>query len=220
VEPLQHFLAYPLRDIPIVAAVLIIAFTIHEFAHAYTAYLLGDPTAKREGRVTLNPVQHIDPLGALLIFVAGFGWARPVPVNRFHFQNPRLAGVLVSFMGPASNFLLAFLGNIILYILIATGIGAGLPWFVLSFFNYFVWLNLVLFIFNLIPLPPLDGYRIIEDLVSPSVRAKMTQYEQYSILVFLVFLVTPLDQYTISPLINSAVPSIMRGFQTIVSVFS
>ncbi|WP_018661273.1 site-2 protease family protein [Heyndrickxia acidiproducens] len=219
-EQIQNFLAYPLRDIPIVAAVLIIAFTVHEFAHAYTAYLFGDSTAQRQGRLTLNPVQHIDPLGAILIFVAGIGWARPVPVNRYHFKNPRLAGVLVSLMGPTSNFLLAFIGTIIMNILVVTGLGASLPWFVLTFFNYFVWLNLVLFIFNLIPLPPLDGYRIIEDVVSPSVRAKMTQYEQYSILVFLVILVTPLDQYTISPLINSAVPSIMRSFQTIVTVFS
>jgi len=220
VESLQRFLAYPLMDIPIVAAVLIIAFTVHEFAHAYTAYIFGDHTAKKEGRLTLNPAQHIDPFGAILILVAGFGWARPVPVNRYHFKNPRLAGVLVSLMGPVSNFLLAFIGYIVMYILVTTGFGASLPWFISKFFSYFISLNLVLFVFNLLPLPPLDGYRIIEDLVTPSFRAKMTHYEQYSILVFLIILVTPVDQYTISPLMSIVIPFITESFHTIVSIFS
>ncbi len=83
----ERFLKFPLEQVPLVAAVLFIAFTVHEFAHAYTAYKFGDHTAKDQGRLTLNPMQHLDPLGTLLIFIAGFGWARPVPVNRFHLRS-------------------------------------------------------------------------------------------------------------------------------------
>ena len=98
---MEHFLRFQLQEIPLVAAVLLIAFTVHEFAHAYTAYKFGDTTAKDQGRLTLNPMQHLDPIGTLLIFIAGFGWARPVPVNRYRFKNPRLGGIIVSLNGPA-----------------------------------------------------------------------------------------------------------------------
>jgi len=92
----SQFLAYPLAKIPYVALTLIIAFSVHEFAHAFAAWKFGDETAKKQGRLTLNPMKHLDPIGTILIFIAGFGWARPVPVNRFFFKNPRLAGVTVS----------------------------------------------------------------------------------------------------------------------------
>ncbi|HEY4553881.1 MAG TPA: site-2 protease family protein, partial [Bacillaceae bacterium] len=107
---MERILRFSLEEIPLVAAVLLIAFTVHEFAHAYTAYKFGDNTAKDQGRLTLNPMQHLDPLGTLLIFLVGFGWARPVPVNRYHFKNPRLAGIVVSLMGPLSNLALAIIG--------------------------------------------------------------------------------------------------------------
>lgn len=85
--PLNQFLVYPLELIPYVAITLVVAFTMHELAHAYVAYRFGDPTAKNQGRLTLNPLKHLDIFGTILIFVAGFGWARPVPVNRYHFKN-------------------------------------------------------------------------------------------------------------------------------------
>jgi Zn-dependent protease len=211
-------LAYTLSELPFVALTLIIAFTVHEFAHAYTAYKFGDQTAKKQGRLTLNPIQHLDPFGTLLIFFAGIGWARPVPVNRYHFKNPRAAGILVSIMGPISNFLLAFIGFGILFYLVFSGAAANWP-NVTKFFNYFVSLNLMLFAFNLVPLPPLDGYRIIEDLVSPNLRAKLTGWEQYSILVFLVLMVTPLSNYTISPYINWVSHWATNSFNSIFSMF-
>lgn len=204
----MDFLAYPLREIPFVAITLMIAFTIHEFAHAYVAYKFGDETAKRQGRLTLNPIQHLDPIGTLLILIAGFGWARPVPVNRFFFKNPRLAGILVSVAGPISNLLLASLGFFIWYALLGTGVAAQLPDYVADFFNVFINLNLVLFVFNLIPLPPLDGYRIIEDLVPNQTRAKMTQYEVYGSVIFLILVLTPLDQYTIQPIFQTIIPAV------------
>ncbi|MDV7765401.1 site-2 protease family protein [Peribacillus simplex] len=205
-DQIERFLAYRLEDLPYVIVSLLIAFTVHEFSHAYVAYKFGDPTAKNEGRVTLNPISHLDPIGTLLILIAGFGWARPVPVNRFHFKNPKLAGVLVSFAGPFSNLLVAILGYLIFYGLLAAGVGPDLPFFIQPFFEMLINLNILLFVFNLIPLPPLDGYRIVQDLVSADLRAKMTQYEQYGSLIFLILIITPLSRYTISPILNNVVP--------------
>lgn len=216
---MERFLSFPLEQIPLIAGVLLIAFTVHEFAHAYTAYKLGDPTAKNQGRLTLNPMQHLDPLGTLLIFIAGFGWARPVPVNRYHFKNPRVGGILVSLMGPLSNFVLAIIGTGIMYFLVITGIAASLPQMVMQFFNLFVYLNVLLFIFNLLPLPPLDGYRILEDFMPASVRAKMTQYENYGSFVFLLLVITPLGRYTIYPIINTAVPFFINSLHKVFSMF-
>lgn len=216
---LSGILKYPIEQLPFVVITLLIAFTVHEFAHAYTAYKFGDPTAKDQGRLTLNPIQHLDPFGTILILIAGFGWARPVPVNRRHFKNPRAAGILVSIMGPLSNLLLAFIGYGVFYFLISSGSWTNASSFIMDFLNIFVQLNMMLFVFNLIPLPPLDGYRIVEDLVSPTVRAKMTQFEQYSILVFLIIIVTPLDEYTIFPLMQKVSNFYLSSFQTIFSMF-
>ncbi|MGE8204961.1 site-2 protease family protein [Heyndrickxia sp. NPDC080065] len=218
INTLSSFLRYPIEYLPFVVITLLIAFTVHEFAHAYTAYKFGDNTAKDQGRLTLNPIQHLDPFGTILILIAGFGWARPVPVNRYHFKNPRAAGILVSIMGPLSNLLMAFIGYGIFYFLISSGAWTNSS-FVIDFLKVFIQLNLTLFVFNLFPLPPLDGYRILEDLVSPSVRAKMTQFEQYSILVFLIILVTPLDRYTISPIMEWVRDFCINSFQTIFSMF-
>ncbi|MEH7883284.1 site-2 protease family protein [Bacillus sp. JJ1609] len=194
-----------------------IAFTVHEFAHAWVAYKFGDPTAQKQGRLTLNPIQHLDPLGTILIFIAGFGWARPVPVNRFMFKNPRLAGVLVSVAGPISNLLLVILAFAIWYIYSALGLAAGVPQFFLDFLNIFIGLNAMLFVFNLLPFPPLDGYRIIEDLAPANIRAKLTQYEAYGSVIFLILVITPLDQYTIQPIFHYVIPALLDGIQSLFS---
>lgn len=207
----SSFLAYPLEQIPYVAITLIIAFSVHEFSHAFMAWKFGDDTAKNQGRLTLNPMSHLDPIGTILIFIAGFGWARPVPVNRFYFKKPRLAGISVSFAGPLSNLIMACLGFIIWYGLVATGVSVSLPSAVPDFLDVFIGLNAVLFVFNLLPLPPLDGYRIVEDLMPIDVRAKMTQFEQYGTLVFLILVITPLDRYTIQPIFNTVLPWLVGG---------
>lgn len=208
---LEQFLAFSLREIPYVAITLMIAFTVHEFAHAFVAYKFGDSTAQKQGRLTLNPIQHLDPIGTILIFIAGFGWARPVPVNRFFFKNPRLAGILVSIAGPISNLLMAILGYIVLFALLGMGDVAGLPTFVPEFLNIFISLNLVLFIFNLLPFPPLDGYRIVEDLAPAHIRPKLTQFEAYGSVIFLILVITPLDQYTIQPIFRTVLPFLSDG---------
>lgn len=208
---MEQFLAFSLKDIPYVAITLMIAFTIHEYAHAYVAYRFGDSTAKNQGRLTLNPIRHLDPIGTILIFIAGFGWARPVPVNRFFFKRPRLAGILVSLAGPISNLLLGILGFIIWYGMLGTGLAANLPDYVPEFLDLFIQLNMLLFVFNLLPFPPLDGFRIVEDLVPATIRPKLTGFEQYGALIFLILVITPLDQYTIHPILNTLLPAIVGG---------
>ncbi|WP_099360864.1 site-2 protease family protein [Fredinandcohnia onubensis] len=211
-EQLSGFLAFDLSLIPYVVITLLVAFTVHEFAHAYVAYKFGDDTAKRQGRLTLNPIAHLDPFGTILIFLAGFGWARPVPVNRFHFKRPRLAGILVSVAGPLSNLLVAALALLIYIIFIRVGVFAAIPEAVgegfETFINLFVRLNIVLFIFNLLPFPPLDGYRIIEDLVPARIRPKLTQYESLGIVLFLVLVITPVGDRFLYPLLTNGVYAI------------
>jgi Zn-dependent protease len=204
-DVLQQFLRYPLADLPFIFLVLMIAFTVHEFSHAYFAYRFGDSTAKDLGRVSLNPRVHLDVVGTLLIFLAGFGWAKPVPVNRSRFKYPRLMGVVVSAAGPFSNLLTAFAGMLIIYLFSQfgwyDGMSVGVYKAVTHFLYYLIMINLTLFIFNLIPLPPLDGYRVVEDLSPRRVRARLSQYEHWAIFVFLLLVfVPPLYNVTLKPL--------------------
>lgn len=210
-EFLDRILRVPLDQLPFYLLTLVIAFTLHEFSHAYFANKFGDPTAKLLGRVTLNPAVHFDLLGIILLLIAGFGWARPVPVNRDNFRKPRIMGVIVSAAGPLSNLLLAVLGAAIYAALILYGVVTPFgPQDKLSlaldtFFNLFVVMNFFLFLFNLIPLPPLDGYRILEDIVPRRVLGKLQQFEQWSLLIFLIILIVPgMQQYTIQPLYRAA----------------
>ncbi|KRD95151.1 site-2 protease family protein [Priestia megaterium] len=211
---MEHFLAFALQDLPYVVMTLIVAFTLHEFAHAYVAYLFGDHTAKKQGRLTLSPLAHLDPFGTLLLIIAGFGWAKPVPVNRYFFKKPRLAGILVSIAGPFSNLVLAFIGLLIYYLMNNAAVDNDALY---RFVTLFIQINLTLGVFNLLPFPPLDGYRVIEDLVPSSARAKMTQYESWGIFVFLILVITPLDRIVIWPLLNGAATFVMNIFQQILA---
>ncbi|WP_337032782.1 site-2 protease family protein [Paenibacillus illinoisensis] len=207
---LNSFFRYPIDQLPFFLLTILIAFTVHEFAHAYFANKFGDPTAKLLGRVTLNPAVHFDLFGVLLLVIAGFGWARPVPVNRANFDKPRLMGVIVSFAGPLSNLLLAIVGTIIYASLVGSGALGGIEnerlfTAISMFFSIFNLTNFFLFLFNLIPLPPLDGYRILEDVLPPSISRKLQGVEQWSIFIFLLILITPpLQNATIQPLYELA----------------
>jgi Zn-dependent protease len=209
-------LAYPLTEIPYIIIALMLALTIHEFSHAYVAYLFGDPTAKNEGRLTLNPLAHLDILGTIFIFIAGFGWAKPVPVNRNYFKNPRLASVLTSVAGPFSNLLLAFISLIIWYSLRYIQIEPSTYNIFHHLFVMIIQLNVVLFIFNLLPFPPLEGYRVIEDLVPYRLRLKISQYEYVGIIIFLVLAISPLGEYVFKPLFRVAVPYLIDWMQAVV----
>ncbi len=137
---------------------LIIAITIHEYSHALIAYKLGDPTAKIYGRLSLNPLKHIDPLGLLALFIFRIGWGKPVPIDTYNFKNPKRDEILVSIAGPASNFILAILASLVLNIVSLS----SFPAFLLS---SFIQLNVFLAVFNLLPIWPLDGSKIILNLL-------------------------------------------------------
>lgn len=156
---------------------------IHEFAHAFVAHKLGDDTARLSGRLTLNPFAHVDMLGALMIFLVGFGYAKPVPVNPRNFKNPKGGMALTALAGPISNLIMAFIfmlpycGIGMLY----TG-GSQLAVAVAMFFYYAASVNIGLAVFNLIPIPPLDGSRILNLIIPSKYYFKIMQYERYIIL--------------------------------------
>ncbi|RKZ01862.1 MAG: site-2 protease family protein [Candidatus Hydrothermota bacterium] len=137
---------------------MLFALTIHEFSHGYVAYLCGDMTAAYHGRLTFNPLKHIDPIGFIALIVLHIGWAKPVPVNPHALRNPRRDALLVALAGPASNIATAIVSAFLLKLFLAM----GMPSIVLQMIVGFVYINVALGIFNLIPLPPLDGWRIVE----------------------------------------------------------
>ncbi len=199
--------AFDLEHLPFIFLAIIVAFTFHEYAHAASAYRFGDPTAHSLGRVTLNPASHISLLGLIFIMLLGFGWARPVPVDRSHFKRPRLMGIVVSALGPLSNLVIALIAALLLAVIFASGVmdqaSIGVHDAVALTFFYLVHINLLLFLFNLLPLPPLDGYRIMEDVAPESLRPTMRRYEPWGVYIFLLIVfITPLFNLTIGPLLK------------------
>jgi len=166
----------------IIAVAIILSLSIHEYFHAWVAYFLGDPTSKDKGRLTINPLAHLDPFGTLLIFLVGFGWGKPVPINPTNFKNQKLGEVLVGIAGPFANFSLALIMSLILRFFTFSNIFFG------SFLSLFIWLNLALGVFNLIPIPPLDGSHIILVLASEKVRSFLIR-NSLLLIIILIFLI-------------------------------
>ena len=176
---------------------LLIAFTFHEYSHAQVAVWLGDDTPRRDGRLTLNPLKHLDPWGALLLLVAGFGWAKPVRVNPYAVTRKNKAGMmLVAAAGPCANLLLAILAAIIFRsgIIRTNAVPFGLSWLPRPayFLSQFIWTNLSLLVFNLIPIAPLDGEKVVGYFIPESFRGtwQRIQAEGMKILM-LCFFVLP-----------------------------
>lgn len=206
---LNSILAFPLDVLPFIVLVLLIQFTVHEFAHAYAAYKFGDDTAYREGRVSLNPMVHLDIFGFILILIAGFGWAKPVPVRASRFKKPRTMSIIVSLVGPLSNLILGIISIIIYVLLIKTDWifagSAGVTSAIEVFFSYMIYFSFLLFVFNLIPLPPLDGYRIVAELLPWQTRYKLEQNAHWGAIIFLLLVfIPPLRRYTITPILSFA----------------
>ncbi|HNR53109.1 MAG TPA: site-2 protease family protein [Candidatus Dojkabacteria bacterium] len=164
---------------------ILIASTVHEYAHGLAAYKLGDPTAKAYGRLTLNPLKHIDPIGALSMVLFRFGWSKPVPINEYNFEKRELGTAIVSFAGPLSNLILAAIfGSINLIFHPDLGSIFGI------FLFTFTLINISLAIFNLIPIPPLDGHKIVRAFLPKKIRYYWEKMEKFSFL-FILLLIIP-----------------------------
>lgn len=186
---------------------LLFCLSVHEFAHAYTAYKLGDRTQKAMGRLTLNPFSHIDIAGFICIALFGFGWGKPVMIDDRNFKNKAAGNALTAFAGPCSNIIMAILFTIILKILLITGvilpaINSVVGSIILNMLILTIQFNVVFAIFNLIPIPPFDGSRILYFFLPAKGRENMYKIEQYSFIIVLVILVTGIGSKLVSPIVN------------------
>lgn len=186
---------------------LLFCLSVHEFAHAYTAYKLGDRTQKAMGRLTLNPFSHIDIAGFICIALFGFGWGKPVMIDDRNFKNKAAGNALTAFAGPCSNIIMAILFTIILKILLITGvilpkINSVVGSIILNMLILTIQFNVVFAIFNLIPIPPFDGSRILYFFLPEKGREYMYKIEQYSFIIVLVILVTGIGSKLVSPIVN------------------
>ena len=190
-------------DIDIVELLLLIpaamiALCVHEYAHGYVAFRLGDPTARALGRLTLNPLRHLDPIGTLFMVVFRFGWAKPVPINPRYFKDPRKGMAMTAAAGPIANLIMAFLGALLTKLTILFGnfvLDLYYSAFLLTFFSHLVQffflfhlLNVSYCVFNLIPLPPLDGSRIFYVFLPPKWYFKVMQYERIIMIILMIAL--------------------------------
>lgn len=202
--------SYNIASLLIRAAAVLLAISIHEMAHGFGAYLLGDKTAKSMGRLSLNPLRHLDPVGSLCLLFFGFGWARPVVVNPTCFKKPKRDMALTALAGPLSNFVMAYLGLLGFKLLSMTSVfynGSRAGSLVLSFLLTFVQLNVGLGVFNLIPIPPLDGSKIFLPLLPSRLYYDIMRYEHLGWIV----LMAALALGVLDPVINALGNGILNG---------
>jgi Zn-dependent protease len=206
----------------VVAIMLLVGFPVHEFAHALAAYRLGDSTAKLFGRLTLNPVAHFDPLGGILLAVSfigsgfGFGWAKPTPVNPANLAGGRRGEAMVAAAGPLSNLVLAAAAALPLRFILNTNLATEVPELIILILGLFVYINLVLMIFNLLPIPPLDGSKVLFAFLPPRLAWQWRPIlEQYGfILLLLLFFLPPgnsIGGQVLGPILNAIFRLLVGG---------
>lgn len=192
----------------VLVPVILASLTFHELSHALMADFLGDPTPRRMGRITLNPIRHLDPIGAMMLFFTGFGWAKPVMVNAQNFRIPGRAMAVVAIVGPLSNFFLATMGMLMMKLLAASAIwlslGSTSVILLKSVLEIFVVINIGLALFNLLPVPPLDGSRIVSYLLPAKYRIQYHNFEKIAPFILLILFAIGGLALILSPLVGSA----------------
>lgn len=188
----------------VVSIIVFLIVPLHEFAHGWVAYKLGDPTAKLRGRLTLMPLAHVDIFGALMLLFVGFGWGKPVPIDSRNFKKPKLYTAITALAGPLSNIFAALIGGLILNVLIyffKGYISSAFYSIIILFFDYYISINLGLAIFNLLPIPPLDGSKILALFIPNKVLNKiLDKYYQYRLIVILIVFVLLMSNVLSMPL--------------------
>lgn len=190
--------------------VILISLSTHEAAHGYIAYKMGDPTAYNLGRVTLNPLKHIDPMGSLCMLIFGYGWAKPVPINARYFRKPKYGMAFTAIAGPVSNILIGIIGaifySVTLFLLsvfaadiLANEMLTNVLTVLLNFFYYLGFMNFVLAVFNLIPIPPFDGSRFFSLFLPEKIYFSMMKYERYIMIGILVLMIVCSRLFNFSP---------------------
>lgn len=179
---------------------LLLAITVHEFAHGLMAVRLGDPTPKWNGRLTLNPLAHLDPIGAIMLLVFKFGWAKPVPINAGYFRNPRRGMLLTGLAGPMANAVLAYLLAMLFRILFPIVYASRISYAFQLLFLICIQYNLLLAAFNMIPVPPLDGSKILWGLLPPKYDRYIIGLERYGYAILMLLVLTGLTQYLVLPI--------------------
>ena len=193
--------------------VVLMAITIHEYAHGYAAYKMGDPTAKFQGRLSMNPLAHMDLLGALCMILFRFGWAKPVPINPNNFRNRKKGTVIVSLAGPLSNLFLALVGAVVCGVLLRVGtyVEGGMFMYALQLiFTQMLVINISFAVFNIIPVPPLDGSKILGAILPSKYYFRFMQYERYGFIILLVLIYTGILNGILGFLINPILDSMLK----------
>ena len=198
-----------IADLLMTALCVFFSLSIHEFAHGFAAYKLGDNTAKYMGRLNLRPSSHLDPIGAICLFLFGFGWANPVPVNPSNFKPGKIKRgmVITSVAGPLSNLIVAFVSIFLLRVIDATlsgvgGVFATIVSVVATLLYITLVMNISLAVFNLIPIPPLDGSKILNAVLPPRLYFKIMRYERYGFIILLLLINLPIFDFIMNFLVN------------------